>query len=263
MQPDFSLFKQKVPLLIDTDDFIVKTAENKDEILKAQKLRHDIFLEEWQGKTHESGLDFDDYDVIADHLMIIDKKTQEIVGTYRLIHSQFSTKFYSQTEFVLDDFIKIEGSKLEMGRACTHKEYRNGRSMDLLWQGLALYIAKTNTRYLFGCSSVTTNNYSLMFSMAKSIYNDERLKFDYGIRPVPDFTCANEQDLFDKALPLEGYTRQLPALLRSYLQAGSFVYGMPAFDRDFDCFDLFTILDLTVLNKKFKSRYEPSTGWHL
>ena len=85
--------KPKWTLTIEADDFIVKIAESPEDIIKAQKLRHKIFLEEGLGQTHESGLDFDAYDSIADHLMIIDRKSGDAVGTYRLIHSALMYSF--------------------------------------------------------------------------------------------------------------------------------------------------------------------------
>jgi putative hemolysin len=247
--------KPKWNLSIEADDFIVKIAESSEDIVKAQKLRHKIFLEEGLGQTHESGLDFDAYDSIADHLMIIDRKSGDAVGTYRLIHSSEAPRFYSQTEFYLDEFLQIDGAKLEMGRACTHMDFRNGRTMDLLWQGFSQYISLSKTRYLFGCSSVKTTDGLYMFSMMKSLAENEQLKWDFNIYPIPGFQWPNAQAIFDTASPMKGYTKELPPLLRSYLNAGSFVYGLPAYDKDFLCFDLLTILDLQKLNKKFQARY--------
>lgn len=260
MQLDFSAFKQKIPIFIDSDDFIVKTAKNKDDINESQKLRHDIFLEEWQGKTHESGLDFDEYDVVADHLLIVEKKSNLLVGTCRFIHSQFSNKFYSQTEFMLDGFLKSKESKLEIGRVCTHKDFRNGRTMDLLWQGLAEYITQTKSRFLFGCSSMTISDPELMFSLAKSLHQDDKLKFEFNIQPVAQLAWPESQKCLEDAQTKDGYSRQLPTLLRSYIQAGSFIYGMPAFDKYFNWFVVFTILDLHHLNKKYIERYKPIIG---
>jgi putative hemolysin len=262
MTLDLSAFKAKNPFTITNEDFVIRIAESPEDIRKTQKLRHDIFLEEWQGKRHETGLDYDEYDAIADHLMIIDRKNDELVGTYRVIHSSFSKIFYSQTEFHLDEFLNtVDGGKLEMGRGCTHADYRNGRTMDLLWQGLAKYITMTKTRYLFGCSSVTTSDPKVMFSMLKGIQNRDELKLDYNIHPVPKYTWPDDKKILEASAPMEGFSKQLPPLLRSYLNAGSFVYGMPAWDADFNCFDLFTILDLTALDKRFYARYAPEGGW--
>lgn len=254
---NLSLFKPKHPFKIDADDFQIKIAENEADIHKAQKLRHQIFLEEGLGVSHETGLDFDEYDQLADHLMIIDNASGDAVGTYRLIHSQHSKKFYSQGEFNLDHFLKIDGIKLEMGRACTHANFRNGRTMDLLWQGLSHYILISNVRYLFGCSSVDTTEPDTMFSMLKSLYNHAQLKNNYGIHPIGAFVWPEAEKLFARAEPMNGYKKELPPLLRSYLHAGSFVHGMPAYDKDFACFDLLTILDLKELNEKFAQRYGP------
>lgn len=254
---DLSLFRPKYPFEIEAEDFLIRVASTVDDIKKAQKLRHKIFLEEGLGTSHESGLDFDEYDQLADHLMIIDKTSGEAVGTYRLIHSQHSKKFYSQSEFSLDAFLAIDGIKLEMGRACTHMDFRNGRTMDLLWQGLSHYIIISKTRYLFGCSSVNTTDPTVMFSMLKSLHNHEQLKLEYDISPLPKYNWPHSEDLFKQAQPMSGYKKELPPLLRSYLHAGSFVYGLPAYDKDFLCFDLLTILDLKQLNEKFNARYGP------
>ena len=253
-------YKPNFTLSIQAEDFEVKIAETQADIENAQRLRHEIFLEEGLGRRHETGLDFDDYDQIADHLMIIYKPSGTAVGTYRLIHTKFANKFYSQNEFSLDDFLKIEGDKLEMGRACTHADFRNGRTMDLLWQGLSEYINISGTRYLFGCSSVNTTDQAVMFSLLKSLHKKEQFKLEHGINPIGQYMWPKATELFEAAQPMPGFVKELPPLLRSYLHAGSFVYGMPAFDEDFACFDLFTILDLRKLNKKFQARYGAQAG---
>lgn len=238
-----------------SDQFKIKIAVTEEDIQKAQKLRHDVFLEEGLGETLVSGLDEDEYDKLADHLMIIDEDTQIVVGTYRLISSLKSEKFYSQNEFHLDGFLNHEGTKLEMGRACTHSEYRNGRTMDLLWQGLSEYIERTRTRYLFGCSSIASEDPKYVFSIAKSLYKKDQLKMDWNIEPVGKYALDDQGEVFGSAEPMDGFSKQLPPLLRSYLHAGSHVYGYPAYDKDFRCFDLLTVLDLTQLTSKFRQRY--------
>jgi putative hemolysin len=88
--------------------------------------------------------------------LIIDKKSGEIVGTYRLICSLFSKRFYSQAEFTLEQVLALPGVKLELGRACIKKEFRNGAVLTLLWRGIIEYMKLTNAKYLFGCASVQT-----------------------------------------------------------------------------------------------------------
>lgn len=253
------IYKSHHSFTITNDDFTIKVASTLEDIKKAQSLRHQVFLEEGLGKTHETGLDFDDYDKIADHLVIIDNTTGLAVGTYRLIHSEFSNVFYSQGEFLLDEFLKIPGGKLEMGRACIHENYRTGRTMDLLWQGLSKYINESRARYLFGCSSFFTTDAHYIFAIMKSLSNDGKMKSTYNISPTPEYYWPQSDELYASAAPIAGYSKELPPLLRSYLNAGSHVHGFPAYDKDFLCFDLFTILDMTTLNKKYAARYGPFT----
>ena len=250
-------FKPKIIFTIDTEGFFIKTAANVDDLKLALKLRHQVFLEDGLNRSHESGLDFDSFDQRADHLLIIEKESGTAVGTYRLIHSNFSDIFYSQGEFFLDDFLNLDGSKLEMGRACTHADFRTGRTVDLLWQALSRYIRETNSQFLFGCSSVKSTDAKEIFSIIKSLEAKGNLSFQYNIHPISQYPFQNQEQHFKQAEINPKILRSLPPLLRSYLHAGSKVHGFPALDMDFSCTDLLTILDLNQLNKKFAERYKP------
>lgn len=250
-------FSPKVIFTLESEGFTIKTATTLDDLKLALQLRHQVFLEEGLSRRHETGMDFDTFDQKADHLMIINNETGLAVGTYRLIHSDFSPMFYSQGEFFLDNFLNDEGTKLELGRACTHIDHRTGRTMDLLWQGLSRYIRETNTRFLFGCSSIKTTDPEEAFSVTRSLEAKDSLSFEYEIHPIGEFVYPDAEKHFSEAKENPGILRSLPPLLRSYLHAGSKVHGYPAIDRDFKCTDMLTILDLTQLNKKFNERYNP------
>jgi putative hemolysin len=47
----------------------------------------------------------------------------------------------------------------------------------------------------------------------------------------------------------------LPPLINSYLNAGAQIHSAPAYDKDFQCADFFTILDLEQLSPKFARKY--------
>lgn len=248
-------YKNFISVNHETDNFIIKTAENSDELLKLLQLRHEIFVYEWQGRKAFHRLDVDDFDFQADHLMIIDKASCEVVGTYRLLLSKFTDSFYSQNEFELDSFMEGPAIKLEMGRACVHPDYRDGTAIDVLWQGLSRYIVKSQTRFLFGCSSVKSIDPVKISRLFKHFEKKGNWTDEFQIRPTKKYSFPG----FDMAIaePLSPVDARefVPPLLRTYLQAGAKVYGGPACDRDFSCIDVLTILDLTKLNKKFQARY--------
>lgn len=239
----------------ETDDFVVRTAESGQELLKVLELRHQIFIEEWQGRKAFHGLDVDGYDFSADHLMIIDKRRNETVGTYRLLSSLFTSCFYSAGEFQLDEFLKIPGVKLELGRACVHSEYRNGNTIDLLWKGLARYIFFSRTENLFGCASVKTTDPELLGRIYQSLRDDDRWSDEYAIRSTLDYRFPGFNIHSVDVMSAIEKRELLPPLLRSYLHAGAKVYGWPALDTEFACADLLTILPWNDLNPKFRARF--------
>ncbi len=255
-------FKPKVPLLIESNKFVIKTVENIFELEKALNLRYEVFYKETLNKDNFSRTDIDKFDSLCDHLIILDKKHNTVVGTYRFISSTFSDKFYSETEFAIDQVKNAEGIKLELGRACVHRDYRNGIGIALLWKGLSEYFRKINAKYLFGCSSIGTTNIveiSLIYKYIKELYlSPENFrvfpKENHRIKELDYYLGA-----FDKfAIKTESIEDFIPPLLKSYLKAGSVICGEPALDKKFKCADFFTVLDLEVLSKSFEKRYKAS-----
>ncbi|MEK8145384.1 GNAT family N-acetyltransferase [Streptomyces sp. M10(2022)] len=104
--------------------------------------------------TPLSGHDVDDFDDLADHLIITDTTTDEVVGTYRLMPPGRAEVSYSETEFDLRGLHAVRSSMIEAGRACVHPDYRSGAVINLLWAGLARYTLLSGRRYLAGCASV-------------------------------------------------------------------------------------------------------------
>jgi putative hemolysin len=248
-------FQGLVKLKHETDDFLVTTAQTGIELLKVLELRHEIFIQEWQGRRAAHGLDVDAYDFSADHLMIIDKRRNEVVGTYRLLSSHFTHDFYSASEFDLNEFVRLPAVKLEMGRACVRKDYRDGNTIDLLWKGLTRYIFMTKTEFLFGCASVKTTDAELVGRVFRTLRDQEGWTDDYHVRATWDYQMPDFSMMVPEGLSPTERREFIPPLLRSYLAAGAKVYGWPALDREFACVDLLTILDWKQLNPKFQSRY--------
>ena len=243
-------FKPKYVIRIETEGFILKTAETLIELRQVLKLRHDIFLTELQGKVHHSNLDVDEFDRICDHLIIIDKKTFQVIGTYRVISSNFSDRFYSEGEFNIAEFLKQPGAKLELGRACIHKDFRTGATIGLLWKGIVEYIKQTDTKFLFGCASVQTVDPFIAGTILEYLRRENLTSEEFAVNPT---------DKYRVPLPRPEITSSIdeliPALVHSYVKAGAKFYGAPAFDRDFNCFDFFMVLKIEEMSKLFRRRF--------
>lgn len=248
-------FQPKMYIQFETEEFLVKTAERQPEFMAVLQLRHDVFIREWQGRELPSGLDLEPYDFVGDHILIINKKLGAVVGTYRVLCSEFCDRFYSQDEFYMSSFLMRPGTKLELGRACIHPDFRDGNTIDLLWKGLARYIDATRSQYLFGCTSIKTIEQKNIENLLGDLRRQDYWVDDYQIRATTDYKFSGlnyqtaEADSQFRARDL------MPPLLRSYLHAGAKVYGEPAIDHQFACVDLLTILDMRHLTKRFQSRY--------
>ena len=251
-------FSLNVAIDIKHSKFQVKTVSSVDEFLEVLRLRYQVFHREGLKKKIAVGIDLDRLDFVCDHLIIKDMRENRIVGTYRLISSIFSDEFYSQNEFHLGGFLHQPGIKLELGRACTHKDYRNGITIALLWKGLGEYIQKTKAKYLFGCASVKLTDTAVIGWLTNHLRTEGHLIDDFGITPTPLFRVpSNEGEL--PSLKLEyfnSWKEHIPSLLHAYLRAGAKIYGEPALDKEYECIDYLTVLDTTKLQGAYEKRYQ-------
>src|SRR5438876_868739 len=92
-------FFPKVTLSIERGNFLIKTAQNWKDVERVLRLRYEIFLREGLNLNFPLGLDVDRWDPIADHLMLLDRRNDRVVGTYRLISSCFSNTLNKHLSF--------------------------------------------------------------------------------------------------------------------------------------------------------------------
>ena len=249
-------FKPKISFRFEVGSFTVKTAQNSRELRKALELRHKVFYQELLNKSKLFRIDIDKFDFIADHIIIIDNKNQDVVGTYRIISSSFSNKFYSETEFDISSLKLLKATKLEIGRASVHKDYRNGTIIALLWKGIAYYAKLVDAKYVFGCSSVQTENiFEIVFAYKYLKQFENKMVF-----PLPDFRIKNFENYVKTVdavnMDINSLKTFVPSLIQSYLKAGAVICGEPAFDRHFKCADFITLLDADNLNISFNRRFK-------
>lgn len=255
-------FKPKIEVYSEVGPFLVKTVSTAEELKEALALRYQVFHREMIGKSKEVGIDVDEFDFHCDHLVIVEKKTNKIVGTYRLNCSEFSREFYSAREFNLSRILQQPGIKLELGRACIHKDYRRGVVISLLWRGIAEYMASSQAQLLFGCASIKTENPRQAALLYKYFLSRERIIPEYLAFPTKPYSMP-KLDLWIQYFqnPLtEAETKEveelLPPLCRAYLKIGAYIGGEPAWDAEFKCIDFLTILHREDLNRTLWKRYK-------
>lgn len=245
----FFAYAPHFQISFETPRYTLHTATRRSELLQAFQLRQALFL----GNDGDGTIDTDEFDYLCDHLVIQERESGDVVGTYRLLSSEWSHKFYSQGEFRLEGFLASPGVKLELGRACIHPDHRNGVVIDLLWKGIGRYAQLTKASCLFGCSSVKTISKYVASGLYAHMRSQNLVGDTHGIRPTAPH-CMGIVD-GDSGMDAEEVKQHLPPLLRSYFSAGARVHGPPAVDEPFDCIDFLTVLELDKVSPSFARRY--------
>lgn len=255
-------FRAKIEIHNEVGPFEMKTVTDVSELKEALALRYEVFHREMMGKKAPRGVDVDEFDFDCDHLIIKEKRTNQIIATYRLNCSLFTENFYSSKEFMISHIFQQPGVKLELGRACVRQDYRRGVLISLLWRGIAEYMAACDAKILFGCATVKTDDPRDAALLTRYFEEENRILTGYRTRPTLAFTMPMLNYFMDEVQgPLTETQRAqaealLPPLCRAYLKIGASIGGEPAWDQDFQCIDFLTILQREDLNrtlwKKFK-----------
>ena len=227
-------------------------ADTEALIKEAQTLRYRVFAQEMGAtlKSGSEGLDYDEFDSYCDHLVVYDNVNAKIVGYTRLLNqdqAKYLGRFYSESEFILDQVLALPGRFLEIGRTCVDPDYRGGAVLTTLWSALVQYALEGEFNYLLGCASITpgVSGYAIDAVYraidAKNIAAPElQVK---PLIPVP------------KALRCQRDESGIPPLLKAYLRFGALVCGEPYWDEDFNCMDLFVLLPLDQLQERYSNHY--------
>jgi len=240
-------------------DLEIKIAIDRKEIQEAQRLRFQVFNLEMQKGLQASfarELDEDDFDAFCDHLIVRDRKSRDVVGTYRLLLGSRASQaigFYSEREFDLTRIKRLDGELLELGRSCARRDFRDRALIPLMWQAIAEYVKQHGVRYLFGCGSLYTPDaieVSECFSLLKQkYYAGENCR----VEPV---TLCRFEGISDKVAVAdeEAVFVKLPSLIKGYLRLGALACGPPALDREFGTADFFLLLDIRRLSRQYLNR---------
>jgi putative hemolysin len=237
----------------------VRFARDEEDLDRVLRLRFEIFnleLGEGLDESHESGRDRDEFDAICHHLMVIDTTTGELVGTYRMQTSEMAARFrgfYSEQEFQLSKLPdEVLDSALEVGRACVAESHRNTQTLFQLWRGLALYVATNRKRYLFGCSSLTSQDPVEAKAVMDLLERKNHLHPELYLEPQPECLCYEPDFAGDPS-----FRPKIPTLFRIYLRHGAKVCGPPAIDRLFKTIDYLVIFDIDAMDPAmFKTYFE-------
>jgi len=235
-------------------DYQLKFARNDADLEEVLRLRFNVFnLELGEGleESYITHQDRDPYDTVCHHLMVVHRPTSKVIGTYRMqtqSMANMGSGWYSAGEFdfsVMPSYILDEG--VELGRACIDRDHRTSSALFLLWKGVAWYLIASGKRYLFGCSSInsqdpTEGNRTFTFLKQQGKIHPQVL-----LPARADFNCGKPAEFDEQTLFVD-----IPKLFRAYMNYGSKVCSLPAIDRAFKTIDFLMLFDLQELDPRVK-----------
>lgn len=244
----------------------VRLANGADELDAALALRYRIFYREMgaraDAETAASERDRDAYDAVADHLLVVDHALgdglRSIVGTYRLIRREAAAQlggFYSADEYDISRIEAFPGQILELGRSCVAAEYRGRAAMQLLWRGIAAYVAQHNIGLMFGCASLPGTDVDALSVDLTYLYYHHLAPAALRPRALPHRYIEMrrlDRDAFNPRLALVG----LPPLIKGYLRLGGFVGDGAVIDPQFNTTDVAVIVKTDLVTAKYSRHYE-------
>jgi putative hemolysin len=257
----------------------VRLATRPREVRCAQRLRFQVFCEEMTAAPAPGSRlmrrEADEYDALCDHLLVIDhavrrmafrSTTPRVVGTYRLLRQEVADRafgFYSAGEYDIDPLLAAHPGLrfLELGRSCVMPEYRNKRTVELLWRGIWRFVLHHHIDVMFGCASLEGTDpeglaLPLSFLHHHAAAAEPWRARALGERHVPMGMLDRE------AVDPKAALRALPPLIRGYLRLGAAFGDGAVIDRRFGTTDVFVVLPVAAISRRYIAHFGPAANRH-
>ncbi len=253
----------------------VRIANSEEELLKAQKLRYEYLIKEYSpddGACNDGanptdsnaaslGIDCDEFDKYCSHLIVINHelpKDEQIIATYRMMRNKYKEmvgRWYSSSEFNLDNLASIEDQTIELGRATVHVDHRNNTTLKMLWYGIGAFIQKYNLRYMIGTASFKGDDVSKYASELSFLKHFCAMPEEYMAYAISK--DAAEIDAIDKdSIDQKKAIMDLPPIIKGYLRTGGCSFSTTAFiDRPFGCIDVLVFFDAEKTSDKYAQQF--------
>ncbi|MDO8290715.1 MAG: GNAT family N-acyltransferase [Parvibaculum sp.] len=253
----------------------VRIATTAAEIDAAQALRYRVFYEEMSATpdevTRTTRRDVDRFDAFCDHLLVVDHKLvddaeegcfrpEAVVGCYRLLRQEVADRnggFYTASEFAIEPLLARAGPDmqfLELGRSCVLPQYRNRPTVELLWHGIAQYVASRNLDVMFGCASFESTEPADLAIPLSYLYHFHLTPDDWYVRALPDRFVEMNLIPKDQINPKQAW-RMLPPMIKGYLRAGCYIGDGAVIDRQFGTTDVLIVFPVAQIAERYATKF--------
>lgn len=256
-------------------DLEVRMARSKGDVRRAQKLRYHVFYQELAAIPDALALmsrrDEDSYDLICDHLLVVDTGAQpkarrpwprkpKVVGTYRVLRQEIADLndgFYTQGEYDIAPLLERHGDNyrfLELGRSCVLEPYRSRRTVKLLWQGIWNYAREQGVDVMIGCASFEGTDPRSHAMALSHLHHHARAPEKWRVRAHQD-RYVDMNMIPASQIDPRAVIKDLPPLIKGYLKLGAFFGDGAVVDHQFGTTDVFVILPVEAINARYFAHF--------
>lgn len=247
----------------------VYITRDREAIRAAQALRYTVFYDEMGARpdpiARRLRLDMDQYDEICDHLIVMDRKldeSEQLVGAYRLLRGSVAKEnggFYSATEYDLSPLMDLPMENLlELGRSCVAATHRSKATIQLLWRGIAAYLAEHELTTLFGCASFHGRDPK---AHAEAL---SYLRHFHGADPERTVRALDERYVKMEMVAKEEIEarrvwKTMPPLIKAYLRLGGVIGDGAVIDDQFGTVDVFVTVEMERVGSRYYAHFDKRT----
>jgi len=258
----------------------VRLARSACEIDAAQAVRYRVFYEEMSAKpdaeTRARKRDFDRFDEICDHLLVVDHSLvpegaaeddlppQAVVGCYRLLRQEVAERsggFYTASEYDIAPLLARHADLnfLELGRSCVLQPYRNKPTVELLWHGIMHYVTAHKLDVMFGCASFEGTEPDKLAAPLSYLHHHHAAPDDWKVRALPHLYVEMNRMAAEDLDPREAL-RALPPMIKGYLRAGCYIGDGAVIDHQFGTTDVLILFPVAQISDRYLSKFGAKFG---
>jgi putative hemolysin len=250
---------------LELGQLVLRLARNEAEVVAAQRLRYRVFYDEMAakpvGNMAAEQRDFDRFDPICDHLLVLDSElgsgSEAVVGTYRLLRRSVAEQhgdYYTAGEYDISKILAVTGELVELGRSCVDARYRSGATVQALLRGLKAYVDHYDIKIMFGCASLHGTDPEELALPLSCLYH--HLLAPDNLRPrALDHLYVEMNRMAKDDFDVKRGMASLPPLIKGYVRAGCRFGEGAVVDEQFNTTDVCVVLDLSEVTNKYRQRF--------
>jgi putative hemolysin len=134
--------------------------------------------------------------------------------------------------------------------------YRNKRTLELLWHGIAAYAERNRPHVMVGCASLDGTDPERLALPLSFLHHFAGAPEPWHARALPSRYVAMNRMAKETIDPKQAL-RALPPLIRAYLRLGAFIGDGAVIDRSFGTTDVLVVLPMSRIEPRYYDHYLP------